>query len=77
MRLELHPLADADISLIIDHYEEAIGFSVRGADVSVKPGALAPGFKTRMISEPAKRAIALTLSGWSMSFAAKVGEADE
>jgi len=25
MRLELHPLADADISRIIDHYEEAGG----------------------------------------------------
>ena len=35
--------------------------SVRGADVSIKPGASAPGLRARMITEPAKRAIALTL----------------
>src|SRR2546423_604212 len=38
------------------------GFSVRGADVSIKPGASAPGQdQKKIIIEPAKRAIAFTL----------------
>ena len=37
-------------------------FLAREADVSIKPsGASAPGLRKRMISEPAKRAIAFAL----------------
>ena len=35
---------------------------VRGADVSIKPGAEAPGSKPKMIVEPAKRATALAIT---------------